>query len=305
MALTYDQISSITEKKFIPKLVDNIFDSNPLLKRLKDKSPKLDGGERIMVPLLYAQTAANGWFSGADTLNVADNNQFTSAAYTWKQAYANITVTRLDELKNSGEAAVLNLVKNKVKASEKTLADTLGTGIYNDGTTAKAIVGLQSIVDAGSTVGGISQSSYSWWAAQEDTSSTTTTMSVLQSLFTDASIGNDHPTVGMATRAVYDFYYNLLQPQQRFVDVETGKGGFSSLMFNGIPIIADSHCTANHLFFLNENYLDLYIHRDENFRFEPFIKPIDQNVKIAKIYWAGALTSSNNRMHAKASGLTA
>lgn len=162
MSLTYDQISAITKKKFLPKMVDNIFDSNPLLKRLRAKSPKLDGGERIMVPLLYATTTASGWFSGADTLSTSDNEQFTAAAYTWKQAYANITITRLDELKNSGEAQVLSLVKNKVKAAEKTLADTLGTGLYNAGSTAKAIVGLRAIVDSASTVGGISQSTYSW-----------------------------------------------------------------------------------------------------------------------------------------------
>lgn len=140
---------------------------------------------------------------------------------------------------------------------------------------------------------------------QEDTTSTTLTMGVLQTQFSNASIGSDHPTVGMATRANYDRYYNLLQPQQRFMDVETAKGGFSSLMFNGIPIIADSYCPTNHIFLINENYLDLYIHRDENFRFEPFIKPIDQNVKVAKIYFAGALGSSNNRMHAKIEAITA
>ena len=60
MALTYDQITAITKKKFIPKMVDNIFDSNPFLRRLRAKSPMIDGGERIMVPLNYAVNSANG-----------------------------------------------------------------------------------------------------------------------------------------------------------------------------------------------------------------------------------------------------
>lgn len=49
MALTYDQINAITQKKFMPKLYDNIFDSNPLLMRMKkgDGYKKIDGGERI------------------------------------------------------------------------------------------------------------------------------------------------------------------------------------------------------------------------------------------------------------------
>jgi len=305
MALSWDQVSAITAKKFIPKMVDNIFDSNPTLKRLRDKSPKLDGGTKIMVPLNYAQTTANGWFTGADTLNTSDSENISAAEYAWKQAYANITITRLDELKNSGETQILNLVKNKVQIAEKTLADTLGTAIYNAGSTAKAIVGLRAIIDSASTVGGIDQSSYAWWQGQEDTSSTTLTMSVLQTQFTNATIGNDSPTLITGTRSNFDRYYNLLQPQQRFVDVESAKGGFTSLMFNGAPFISDSHCPTAHIFMINEKYLDLYIHKDENFRFEPFIKPIDQNVKVAKVYFAGALASSNNRMHAKIEAITA
>ncbi len=76
-------------------------------------------------------------------------------------------------------------------------------------------------------------------------------------------------------------------------------------MFNGIPLIADSYAPASHLFFLNENYLHLFAHKDEDMRFEPFQKPINQNVKVAKVYWMGAFGSSNNRLQGKLSALTA
>ena len=64
MALTYDQITAITEKKFIPKLVDNIFNSNALLKKLKAKEKPQSGGDKVLVPLAYAQTSASGWYQG-------------------------------------------------------------------------------------------------------------------------------------------------------------------------------------------------------------------------------------------------
>lgn len=305
MALTYDQVTGITKRYFVPKLYDNIFDSNPLLMRAKKNFyEKLDGGERILVPLNYATTTSSGWYTGTETLNTSDNQNITSAAYTWAQLYANIMIRRDEELKNSGNAQVISLVKNKVKIAEKTLADTLGTGLYSDGTDAKAIVGLRDIVAADQTVGGISQSSNSWWQAQVDSSTTTMTIGALQTQFTSASIDSDHPSVGVTTRTLYDSYYGLLQPQQRFIDSETAKGGFQSLMFNGIPIIHDSHCPANHLFFLNEKYLHLFVHKDEDMRLEPFQKPVNQNVKLAKIYWMGAFGSSNNRLHAKFSAMT-
>jgi len=306
MALTYDQISAITQKKFIPKLYDAVFDSNPLLQRAKKKFyEKVDGGERIVVPLNYAQVTSSGWYTGSETLQTTDNEIITAAEYTWKQLYANISINRIDELKNSGDSQILSLVKNKVKIAEKTMDDKLGTGLYSDGTDSKSIVGLRDIVAVDQTVGGISQTSYSWWQAQVDSTTTTLSIAAMQSRDNACTVNNDAPTLIITTRTLYNSYYGLLQPQQRFMDSETVKGGFSSLMFNGKPVIADSYCPASNMFFLNENYLHLFVHKDEDMRFEPFMKPINQNVKVAKIFWAGALGSSNNRLHGRLSATTA
>lgn len=306
MALTWDQVSAITEKKFLPKLADNIFDSNALLSRLKKKSFEvLDGGTSIMVPLNYATTTASGWYTGSDTLSTADNEQLTAAEYTWKQLYANVSITSLDEKKNSGDSQKLSLVKSKMQIAEKTMVDTMGTALYNDGTTLNAFVGLRAIVGTANTIGGISQSSYSWWQGQVDSSSTTFSISALQTVFNACSIDNDQPTVIVATRANYNRYYAALQPQQRFQDSESAKGGFSSLMFNGIPFLADSKVPASHIFLINENYLHLFAHKDENMKMMPFQMPINQNVRTAKIFFMGALGSSNNRLHGKLSAVAA
>lgn len=305
MPLTYDQVSAITEKKFIPKLYDNVFDSNPLMKRAKEKFyEKLDGGERILVPLNYAQTTASDWYSGADTLSTTDNQNITAAEYTWKQLYANISINRIEELKNSGDAQILSLVKNKVKIAEKTMVDKLGTGLYSDGTDPKSIIGLRDIVDTASTVGGISQTDYSFWRGQVDSTTTTLSIAAMQASWNSAAIDADQPTVIVTTRTLFNSFYNLLQPQQRFVDSEMAKAGFTSLMFNGAPVLSDSHCPSGDMYLLNENYLHLFVHKDEDMRFEPFMKPINQNVKVAKVYWTGAFGSSNNRLHAVLTALT-
>jgi hypothetical protein len=306
MPLSYDQISAITQKKFIPKLYDNIFDSNPLLQRAKKKwYEKLDGGTSILVPLNYATTSASAWYSGADTLDTTDNDVMTAAEYSWKQIYANISINRADELKNSGDSQILSLVKNKVKIAEHTLLDSLGTGIYSSGTNAKSIVGLGSAQSTSNTVGGISQSTYSWWQPKLDTSTTTLTIPAMQSRFTACTVDSNKPSVIVGGRSNYDRFYNLLQPQQRFMDSSTAEGGFESLMFNGAPFIPDSHASSSRIDFLNEDYLHLFVHKDEDFRFEPFAKPINQNVKVAKIYWMGALGFSNLRLLGALTAITA
>jgi len=297
MALTYGEISSITSQYFVPKLVDNIFNSNALFQRWRKKNyEKLDGGTKIQVPLLYASTTAAGRYSGADTLDTTPNDQITAAEFDWKQYYANITITRLDELKNSGKSQIVNFVKAKVQAAEKTLANLLGTDLFGTGSTANSIYGLAAIAATSGTYGGIAKGSYSWWQGQADAATTALTFAVIRGMIGDCSVDGDGPTVGVCTQNVYDNIMSLLQPQQRFTDSDTVKAGFKNILWEGIPIVVDSHVAAGDLYFINENYIQLNVHKDEDFRFEPFVKPINQNISTAKIYWTGALTCSNCRM---------
>jgi len=192
-----------------------------------------------------------------------------------------------------------------MQIAEKTISDSLGTGIYNAGTTTNAIIGLRAIIDTASTVGGISQTSYTWWAGQLDSSTATFSIAALQTQFNAASVDNEMPSVIMATRANYNRYYAQLQPQQRFMDSKTAEGGFSSLMFNSVPFIADSHCPANNIIGINEDNIYLFAHKDEDMKFSGFQKPENQNVRLGQIFWAGAMGSSNNRLHFRMSAVAA
>lgn len=308
MALTYDQITAVTQRKYIPKLIDNIFDSDPLLKRSKEKGwyTPIDGGTSIFQPLMYAQITAAGSYAPTASLDTTDNDTFTSAEYAWKFYFANITVSGADEHKNMGDPQVLDFVKNKVMAAEMTLKDKIGDGLYSSGSSATDIGGLRLIVDTGNTVGGIDQSTYSWWqAATEDAATTTLTLSALQTAYNASSINGKSPTVITATRANYNRYYALLQPQQRFVDSDTAKAGFQNLMFNGSPFIVSAKCPANHIFLLNEEFLNLYYHPKRDFVFDPFIRSVTQDLKIGKVFWMGNLGTSNTRMHGKLTAVAA
>jgi len=300
MALSYTELSATTQETFIPMLVDNVFNSNSLLQRMRKNSYKaLSGGTRIVQPVLYATTTAGGWYSGTDTLSTTANDQITAAEYEWGYRYENITIEHTAELQNNGDAQVIEFVASKVQAAELTMADALGTGLYNLGTTTDAIVGLRLAVDSAGTYGSIARGTYTWWSAQEDSTTTVLTMNALQALYGDCTVGNDKPTVAMTTQDIYDDYVNLLTPQQRFTDDDTARGGFMNVMYNGIPMIVDSHVPASHLFMLNEKYLKLGYHPKDNFRFSPFVQPVDQAVASAKIFWAGQLLCSNCRMQGK------
>lgn len=308
MALTYDQISAITRRYFVPQFYDNVFDVSPILKRIKQKAyQKIGGGTSILVPLEYAANTSVGWYSGEETLDTTDTDIGTAAEYQWKQLYVNISVKGIDEIKNGGDAQVIDFVKVKVKNAEKTMEDYLGTGLYQTSTAnAKSIIGLRAYAGSiSSTVGGISQTDYSWWRPQVDSTTTTLTIAAMQSRDTATAINNDKTTVVATTDTLYNSFYALLQPQQRFQDENMAKAGFSSLMFNGKPVVNDAYCPANHMFFINEKYLMFKVHRERDMKFEPFMKPINQDVKSAKILWAGAFCSANGRMQGAMTALTA
>lgn len=305
MALTYDQISAITQLKILPKMIDNIFNSNSLLKKLKASEMLQSGGTKVVCPLLYATTTAGGWFQGAETLSTIDNEQFTGAAFDWKQLYSNISITRSDELMNSGDSAILNFVKSKIMVAEKTIRNTLSTALYNVGTDSKQIQGLRLLLSTSNTYGGISQTTYSWWAAQVDSSTTTLTMSAMQALYGDCGEGSDYPQIIVGDQDMFDRYHALLTPQQRYASEDEARGGFKSLLFNGTPVVVDASAPSGHMIMLNLDYLHLMPHKDENFRMTDFLSPVNQEVKTAKIFWMGVLGGSNNRRQGALTAITA
>jgi hypothetical protein len=304
--INYGEVGAITQKYFVPKLVDNIFTSNVLLQRARQKwMEKIDGGTQIIQPVAYATTTASGWYQGSDTLNTTANDQIDNAIFDWAFLYANITVARTDELKNSGREQIVNFVKSKVQLAEKTMANNLGTALYTGTSAAVQIVGLQTAVGTGRTYGSIADSTYTWWTSQIDSTTTALSIPALRTLLGKCTIGSDKPSVIVTTQAMYDALYGLLQPQQRFMDSETANAGFVNLMFEGKPYVVDNRCPTGYLYAINEDYIHLFVHKDEDFRFEPFIKPTNQNVSSAKIYWAGALVVDNPRMMGSFTGLVA
>lgn len=80
MALTYGQITAITEKKFIPKLVDNVYKSNPILAKMIKDALMLDGGERIIQPIISSKpsTPNKGYFTDLDTLTSDRTDDITA-----------------------------------------------------------------------------------------------------------------------------------------------------------------------------------------------------------------------------------
>lgn len=342
MSLNYNALSSLTRDKFIPVLVDNIFNSNVLAFKLLKNAEKLDGGKKIITPLEYGLNTAQGYYSGYDVLDTTPSDPITSAEWDWRLAYATISISGEDELKNSGDSQVLSLLKSKMRNAEKSLKDMFGLSMFNgDGASEPAsgeVVALGGAkYDASATttdfvgsgvnnciigfdreLGGINSSTYTWWDAQtasfkeaDGTSASTFLQHItvptnggVSEIITDmtkmygkCTIDNDSPDLIVTTQVLMDAYETSLMSNKRFEGAsDLADAGFQTLRFKGATVVVDSHVPAGQMYFLNTKYLDFKVHSKRNFVFEDFQKPVNQDARVAKIFWMGQLTCTNPRM---------
>jgi hypothetical protein len=294
--------------RYEKKLSDNIFKSSPLLAKLigEGKKKVVDGGESIVVPLLYGKNSTVGWYSGYTPLDTTPQEGITSAKYNWKQLGGTVTISGKEARQNSGASQIINLLKAKTDQLEKSMKQTIGEALFSTaGTDSNTIIqSIPTIVAAATyTVGGLAHSSYSWWQAQTGTAASFAAngLAEMRNIFNDCSVQeqSDTPNLIVTTQEGFEAYEKLLQPQERFQSSSMADGGFQNLLFKAVPLTWDYYCTGygaiagSKMYFLNTKYLDLYVHKDADMKFSEFVEPENQDAKVAKSIWMGELTASN------------
>ncbi len=310
MALTYDQITGITEKLINDSVADNVYVSSPAFLHLKEKGRIVrDGRDAIKLPVLTAELGAAGAFQNYDVLSTLPTDNISAAEYDWKRYYVNVVVSRHELLRNSGGA--VDLLKAKVAAGEMQMIEQLSDDFFStNGDSATGIVGLRSMIAATGTIGEISQSDLATWASDVDSSTSALSVSALEQSVLDCTKGSDKPDLIVTTKGVYKKVHGLAQATQQFGSPKVAKLGFEGFLFDGIPLFFDEHCPGsgastadNHLFLLNSRHLYLYVHKDDNFKSEKIARPASQDVVITAMTATLALATDNRRMLGKMSVL--
>jgi hypothetical protein len=295
----FDAILSTTLKNYVPRLADNVFAARPLFYALTNGQTirRVNGGAKIVVPIIYGKNTTAGSYSGADTIDIAAQAGITAAEYTWKQYAATVTITGIEEAKNNGEAQIIDLLEGKIMQTEQTIIDNMNTMLWGDGNGngGKDFLGIQGIV-AGGTLGGINSAAAgnAWWApTMTNHGAAALTLTAMSSLYNTISEGNDQPTIIFGDQGRYEKYEALLQPQLRYTSAAVADAGFQNLLFKGAPVTFDDNCEANAFYFLNTKYLRLVAHSETWFQPTPFVRPTNQDARYAQILCYGELTCSN------------
>ncbi len=321
---TWNDILSTTMHNYHKTLTDNIFNTRPLLDYYMSKGrvKTISGGISIVEPVMYAEGDADS-YAEWDQVVVTPKNTASAAQYDWKQLYATIAISGLEEAQNSGREQIINLLEAKITQAEETLKRRLNGmlfGTYASATADNDFLGLPVIVGNADTdvCGGIDTSAAAnpWWLALSDTGAAIDAAGLeakLRDLYNAASDSGPDTTDAIFTNAYgFGFYESTLTPQVRYTDVAKANLGFQNLMFKNVPMMWDFQCSGGtegtvatdsaSFYGLNSKYVGLKIHSDRNFKQSPFTDNLSGSVGSTNSAGIGA--ASANALDARVSFIT-
>ena len=313
------EIITTTLRNRSGKLSDNIKRNNAILNRLgqKGKVKPVGGGRSIVQELEYAQNATFAWYSGYEALNVAPSDVFTAAEFNWRQAAVAVSISGLEQLQNAGKERVIDLLESRIQNAEKTMQNGIASSMYSDGTDAKQIGGLQFLLADSPTsgvVGGIDRSTWVFWRniVQTGVTGSANIQTMMNQLYIQLVRGTDKPDLILADGTYYRYYLESLTAIQRITDDKLASAGFVNLKYMNSDVVLDGGfqgyssdanpstggCPANHMYFLNTDYVYFRPHRDRNMvPLDPGERfSVNQDALVKLIGFAGNMTLSNARL---------
>lgn len=313
MPLNYDAISALTRVKHMPRIVDQIFKSTPLLSMLRERQQTYNGGYKITEPLSYGELTKIKSYSLYDTIEYDQNIPISAAEFVPKNIVAPFTISKDEELKNQGEQQVLDLVDAKMQILRNSLQKQLTLQLLGDGTgnSGKDIDGFAIMLSDTGTYGGISRADYPWWRvnvfANGGTERALDTKLMLRAYMACVD-GDDKPTIIVCDKKTWMAYYNVVEGKVQIVTQPMKKLiglGFQTLEFMGIPVVWDDnidpdvHGGGNGImYFINMKYVKLRPHKQANFTVTPMRQADSQIAFKQEILWTGNLTMNQARRHA-------
>lgn len=317
---TLTEIVTTTLRNRTGKLADNVTKNNALLYRLRRKGnvKTVSGGRTIVQELEYAENGTFKRYSGYEALNISPSDVFTGAEFNYAQAAVAVSISGLEQLQNSGEEAIIDLLESRIKNAEKTLVNNIALDCYSDGTAdgGRQIGGLALLVSntpSTGVVGGIDASTSigAFWRNTKFSSTTdggaaataANIQSYMNRIYVQQVRGTDRPDLIIADNNYFRLYLESLQAIQRITSNEMGEAGFDSLKYMNSDVVLDGGfgggAPSNTMYFLNTDYIYFRPHVDRNFapigddRFA-----VNQDAMVKLVGFAGNMTVSNRRLQA-------
>lgn len=154
------------------KILNQNFESHPILDDLRSNKVTYDGGANVVLPVLDGYTPVGGTVTRGSTITLTHVDHITQARYApvWYQEPVILDWT--DEVQAGGAGAMLNYVESALDAGLMRLQEKITTDICASSTATNGVGALATYIDATGSVGGINPATagQTWWAATETNS---------------------------------------------------------------------------------------------------------------------------------------
>jgi len=324
LSRTYGPLLSTTLDKILSSgaIQDNVYDATPTLDWFRGggRIKVVDGGERIRIPIMTGKNNTFKWYSDYEILDVTPQAGLTTAFFNWKQGAVSVSISGNELRQNSGTAKIADLMKEKIRNANNSLADNVATGIFSDGTgsSSKQLTGLSAVTDttpATTSFASINPATNTSWRNKAVTSVGAAAVNLipnLRSIMNQCSQGREgaagKPDFVVTTRTVHESAEALVTPRIRYQPNPSGGAdlGVDTVMFKGAKLIWDDYCTSGRAYVLSSPHIMLFIHSAANFAMseEGFQKPIDQDALTTQVLVQLNMATNNRRKHGVLDGIT-
>ena len=281
----YTELTYVTRRAFIPKLVVQLYNSTPLLAALIANSQQASGGvSSVTVPVQGAQFVNAQWsdYSGSFAQPSVQQGAF-NAEYNLKLMITPVPFLGMEGVAQQ-DAAIIPLVEARMNDATNVMMDAMATALYNNYTNTQQFIGLPGAIDDGTnlaTYGNINRSPYTWWKSKVYNAGNVnpTRQNVLQYISGTVKNGAEVPSFGVCGFGTWTLLAQDFVGQEQYVitpgsgfdaDSNGPQAAFRALMVAGVPIYPDPYCPEGTVYFVNTNYLNLYIHEQGSFVFTGF-----------------------------------
>lgn len=309
----FTQVATTTDRNWSTKVADAVSEHNAALTLMKKRGniKTKAGGEYITLPIEYAENGTIQNYVGYELLNTSASDVLTSARFDWMQKAMHVTCSGRELRQNSGEEAMIDLVKSKKKNAIHSATNALSTDIYSDGSLPQQMQGFANLIQTNGqgTVGGLDASVWTFWqnkfremtgtdlAATPNAANAQSLKTDMNRLWLSLVRGADKTDLILSSHDLYILYETGEQQLQRYMDADLAQAGFANVKFKSAPVVFDDNANfatnAEKMYFLDTKYLYMFQHREAQWTQDKEKRPTNQDAVIIPYYWMGNMATSN------------
>ena len=305
------ELNYITRRGFVERLIVQIYQASPTIAMLLSNANLASGGvSPVTVPVQGLALTQGGWgdYSGSfpPPQEIAG---IYNAEFNMKLLRVPVGMLGMQALVQVDETVIAKIEAAMNDASNQAI-QLLSQALFGNFTNAQQIIGLPGAVDNGTnlvTYGGISRTANTWWqslAFAEGAVAPTNVTVLLDMIKVTAGASGERPTFAvtgpltwhkLSTSYIPNERY-MVMPQGSYADAPGGaRSAFSALMVGPMPVYWDPYATEGTIYYLNENYISMYVHQDAFFGFTGF----ESLIPNGQIGYLGLLLSLMELVNAK------